>query len=695
VLNLIENPKRVLDEILALGEELGRADSRKWSKQKEPSSPSVVGPTIAPVEVPLMSKPTAQQIRNAVSKIGPLLQDLAEHPFQRNGRPVLAGAPIFGEHLPWDQRVLKTMDEIAFALERVGLAELAKRAAEKRNVFATEIDETKPMTVEIRLKDNDEPVKAAREARHAEIEKALNDAKNVFRVLEQEAIKRARDLEDQEAEVRRRDQAAAAEAARRAERERQRALERIALFEDRAASNLDRGSSALVSGVLYRAPDSGATPATNLGMTVVLIPRGYEPEGPLGPEIIDFNGLSAFRGVVASDRVRELLAAIREGVVPLHCLPAGVEGSIQVAGGNDVEWSTHDYKAGDRAPQRYREFAGHSLEIVCNPLCRVPEDTWTEMIARLPASSPSFADLDHFAESLDLDDGFAPLRKASFCKVYAPSWLKLRAAEFDVTAGGVTIEVESFWSDLEKDVSVSVIPLSLSSKGENPLSFDVGSWQVTPPPRPGARWLYRKTATVGGPPGPVVVSLNHKMLSVSRATTGRPAARLVAHHAFDPNLRALKARLASSQPGQFEEGMSVLLHLCGFSVANIGWKDLDRAPDFLAFRAEDAVVVGEVTIEPPDGKKVKNLSSRAQAIRSLLNKDGRGVAVVPVMFVRRPRGAMPAQGVEGVVGEFVSLAFEEDIAELVTLASRGESVSTILRFVGSLGAAGPGGTMIF
>lgn len=141
MLNLIKDPGAFsMRSSRSARSELGRADSRNYSRQEEQPSPSVVWPTITPVEVPLVSKPTAQQIRNAVSSVGRLLQGLAEHPFQRDGRPVHAGAPMFGEHLPWDQRVLKAMDEIALGLERVGLAELAKRATDKRKVFATEID---------------------------------------------------------------------------------------------------------------------------------------------------------------------------------------------------------------------------------------------------------------------------------------------------------------------------------------------------------------------------------------------------------------------------------------------------------------------------------------------------------------------------------------------------------------------------
>jgi hypothetical protein len=119
-------------------------------------------------------------------------------------------------------------------------------------------------------------------------------------------------------------------------------------------------------------------------------------------------------------------------------------------------------------------------------------------------------------------------------------------------------------------------------------------------------------------------------------------ARLPTVGAFDPELRCLKEFLLDLDQARrnpnFEAGVTILLHLLGFSAVHLGGiRRLSDAPDVLVATPTRHTAVVECTTGFPD-EKYTMLLGRAQAIRARLDQAGlSSLRILPVVVTCKPR----------------------------------------------------------
>ena len=395
--------------------------------------------------------------------------------------------------------------------------------------------------------------------------------------------------------------------------------------------NLSRNCYAHVSCICRK--DDGQL--ENLNCCVILSPMPTI-EGPTGSNLLDAEGLVAFRDTVPPEKVQGLLEGLRAGLVPPELLSTGA----------GLPLSLHEYQPLCRDKFTAAEHlnlypvpvAAFLLEAEPSGSTRFFVDGQDERLERsLPSCDPPYNDLDGLVR--DLAIGHRWSRRPRLC-IVSPMWLEIGVAE-QVETGEIVMQVLTRWQELRGDVSVALLPRSPAYLHHKAL-MTVASpdWECEKLGDGPYSWTSRVAPKQ--PIGPCDVVVNYRDRKVDSARTGLPNTRVLAHQFLDPDFRALEKRLGlgdnkKPKADQFEEGVAWLLHLCGMSAAHYGHKDMQRAPDILAFTENFRVLFAECTIEPPSLDKVKNLRSRAAAYQKrVIHHYGVEIFVQPALFVAFP-----------------------------------------------------------
>ncbi len=458
----------------------------------------------------------------------------------------------------------------------------------------------------------------------------------------------------------------------------------LELFLAAAASNLSRDCHAVVAGMYYK--DSGRE-AINLAMSVVLSPES-SLVGHIGPRIVDVLGLRAFRGTVSPEKVKPLLASIVEGRVVAELLPAGCSDALCLLDSRqEPSTLTAPSFRADLGDHGY-PFPGHQSYIIgdqsMDKLLTIGR--WNEITARLPAQDPPFSDFQMLCSHLGIDNRLEPGSSTSVYLI-SPVWLTLEAVTERPKDSAVEVKVWSAWSDLRGEASISLVPHSLRHTHLKRVE-DISAWTTVADPESGTE-LRSGRLTLAPSVGPCDLFLNYGGRQVGSYRTGLASARLVAHELIDSDFEQLLIRLAGGKQKQddlFEQGVAWLLHLCGFSVAHYGFKDMQSATDVVAFLGDAYAVYAECSLKPPDADKLKKVSSRAEMLRSVLeDKHGQRITLVRAYFCPRPRSHFAEDEVEHMSKEHVVLVANEDIEELVARARRGEPALETFFHLGMIG----------
>jgi hypothetical protein len=142
------------------------------------------------------------------------------------------------------------------------------------------------------------------------------------------------------------------------------------------------------------------------------------------------------------------------------------------------------------------------------------------------------------------------------------------------------------------------------------------------------------------------------------------------HQVFDEDLELLKQRLLkpeTDKPYAFEEAVSTLLHLLGFSVSNYGRiPKLQQGPDIIAVSPSGHIGVVECTVGLLDqNDKLAKLVQRTKLIRDKLNGTGYGfVQTQPVIVTPLTKDEVRAH-LETAGKHDIAVVCKENLEEMI------------------------------
>jgi hypothetical protein len=264
---------------------------------------------------------------------------------------------------------------------------------------------------------------------------------------------------------------------------------------------------------------------------------------------------------------------------------------------------------------------------------------------RLPAHRPPFRDLRHLAQELQILD--PPTGEVSaYIEFLVPIWARLHQVVDDPNDGGIKISVDVSTS-LAARAELSVIPQD--GRACEPVLLPVTQFQAAD----GEAEQRRGVVSLPSGAGAVEVVLSVDRQSVDRATAvvGLPSLRATTHRALLGDLGHLRKLLLGKGPDErlkddaFERGVVWLLTLAGASSIHYGFRDLERAPDLVAYVDDqpgaEIIIVGECSVERLDSEKLGKLLARAATVAVAARSGGwSSVSVVPVMFTCQPRAVV-------------------------------------------------------
>ncbi len=168
--------------------------------------------------------------------------------------------------------------------------------------------------------------------------------------------------------------------------------------------------------------------------------------------------------------------------------------------------------------------------------------------------------------------------------------------------------------------------------------------------------------------------------------------RILAYSHFDKNIEKLKAYLigkGKEPSNDFEKGVALLLHLCGFNSALYGQLGgIQEEIDIIAFvpNSNDVIAV-ECTIKDLDANgKMTKFSRRIKELPDELNDYN----LLPLLFTALERKNISPTELDSARTERIGVAAAEDIQELLTMAVAQKGIEEIMVYLrGLLPESGP------
>jgi hypothetical protein len=255
----------------------------------------------------------------------------------------------------------------------------------------------------------------------------------------------------------------------------------------------------------------------------------------------------------------------------------------------------------------------------------------------------------------------------------APFWTWIDAASA-TRDGELAAGVSSHIDVLASRFTLAVDPVEMPRMAEKRLlPLTNGEWKVETSGSATRRLLRLMTRA------PTVLSLNFDGESIQHKPVGAGNLRVLAHqHNDDPDLEVLRKKLLGENSDLFEEGVTQLLHLCGFAAEHIAGKR--EAVDVVAFGATDDVLFVECTLRELDMKKLDKLAARARSFEDMMERrvGEEGGHVRRALFMPVRRKTVPAPTLEAVEQHGVILCCKEEIDLIIEMALRGEPPNKVL-----------------
>jgi hypothetical protein len=376
---------------------------------------------------------------------------------------------------------------------------------------------------------------------------------------------------------------------------------------------------------------------------------------------------------VDPSKVPALLDGLRSGRVSRETLPLGVDLDLTLParGDHPFVFDRHEFvgrgKGRRSFPFPVEMLSGTGASIRdCVPLHLL-----SELGELLPAAETPFADLAALARELSLGIELQEHDSATV-EILSPYWIQWEAVDPNLAEGTLRLQLASLTGPLAPHAILSIIP-DADAQADWRLRTVVGdaAWSTHDDGDGVIHFeaLFKAHAPV--PPARVFLTSGKRRLDEFKVGLG--SARVVAHALFDTDFDLLAKRLRNAKSSEsFEEGVAWLLHLCGYSAARYGHKDVQGATDVVAF-SDNIAIFAECTAKLPSTEKMKDLQARADAFQNRMSElQGRKLLMARAMFMPLPKSEISADFIQHAHEFRVTLVAQEDMANLLEGAIRGE-----------------------
>ncbi len=274
-------------------------------------------------------------------------------------------------------------------------------------------------------------------------------------------------------------------------------------------------------------------------------------------------------------------------------------------------------------------------------------------------------------------------------EIMAPLRIRL-GSKSALSNGRLTVQVDRSGAPSPSDVSIGVLALS----GTSPINritqdLTVDDWKGSPE-------VARKEIHIGEGASSAVIFLTFKSKALDIQTVNDSAAllnnpRILAYNHFDKDLSILNEYLhgkGGEQSKDFEIGVGLLFHFCGFNVGPYGRvkalksKSIQEEIDHLAFAPSgNHIVAIECTKKDLDTEgKLSKFSRRVKEIRDLLPT----VSVIPLVCTPLSKAIIADSDILKAAKEHIGVIGAEEIQTILELAGQNKNPEEILEFLDSL-----------
>lgn len=279
--------------------------------------------------------------------------------------------------------------------------------------------------------------------------------------------------------------------------------------------------------------------------------------------------------------------------------------------------------------------------------------------------------------------------ESAIIEVIAPIKLRLEN-DCKLSNGKLTIHVEVVGYDDLKGISIGLIEHSGTiPQCRTSLVLERTDWK-----KENGRLIYVKEVDADNATS-VDIFLSFKgefldMLRVRDPSTILKNPRIKVYDHFDKDLKVLSKYFESSDSEEFEKGVGLLLHFCGFNVGSYGLvkgkkgtSGIQEEIDLVAFAPDDYVIAVECTIRDIDvNEKISKFSRRIKELRELFAPLGDYI-IVPLIFTTLERNKISKSDLEKAGREGVGVVPIENIKELLEMAGQQKGLEENLIYLDS------------
>ena len=278
--------------------------------------------------------------------------------------------------------------------------------------------------------------------------------------------------------------------------------------------------------------------------------------------------------------------------------------------------------------------------------------------------------------------------QSALTEIVAPLAIRL-GVESILSNGKLTVHVEGIGGQNTEDISLGVIALS----GRSPVSRNAhvlarDDWKGSPE-------AVHKEMLIGAASS-AVIFLSYKGNALDTQPVNDPAVllknpRILAYSHFDQELSVLNSYLdgkGGDQSPDFEIGIGLLFHFCGFNVGPYGRvkalrsKSIQEEIDHVIFAPSGSHIIAiECTKKDLDiNGKLSKFSRRVKELRDLLPT----FSVSPLVCTPLSQAMIPKSDNEKADKEQIGVVAAEEIQAILEMAGQNKSPEQILEFLKGL-----------
>jgi len=266
-------------------------------------------------------------------------------------------------------------------------------------------------------------------------------------------------------------------------------------------------------------------------------------------------------------------------------------------------------------------------------------------------------------------------------EVIAPIRLRL-GDDCKLSQGKLDIYVEAVGYEKLDEISIGLIELS----GNTPLRRSSNALAKTDWETVEDRQIGHKEVSVDDASS-VVIFLRFRSNTLDMRTIGDPSLllknpRILAYSHFDENLNVLKNYL-DGKGKDFEIGVGLLLHFCGFNVGPYGQiKGIQEEIDLVAFvPSSNHIIAVECTTKDLDvNEKLSKFSRRVKELQERLIE----FSIIPLIFTALERAKISVSDLKKANDEKIGVVAAEEAQGLLEMAGQQRQPNEILVYLQSL-----------